>query len=70
MHIRERTTQRSLNEQGYSFAGWKIKQKNDLHDKKVRFNWSNRHINDNWYSIFFTDETKIFSKQSEKVLSR
>ena len=52
MNISERTIQRSLNEQGYEYVGWKTKPKNDLHDHKIRFNWWNRHINDNWYNIF------------------
>ena len=60
MNISERTIQRSLNEKGYEYVGWKIKPKNDLHDQKIRFNWCNRHINDNWYNIFFTDETTIY----------
>ena len=60
MNICERKIQRSLNEKGYEYVGWKIKPKNDLHDQKIRFNWCNRHINDNWYNIFFTDETTIY----------
>ena len=65
MNISFRTIQRSLNEKGYEYVGWKIKSKDDLHDQKIRFNWYNRLINDNWYNIF--SQTKLqFSKQSEK----
>ena len=60
LNVSERTIQRWLKEKGYEYSLYKVRPKNDLKDQENRLNWCKRHTFDNWYDIFFTDETTIY----------
>ena len=60
LNVSERTIQRWLKEKGYEYSLYKVRPKNDLKIQENRLNWCKHHTFDNWYDIFFTDETTIY----------